>query len=213
MKSITTTAKTVEDAIEIALKELDVDRTEVEIDVVSKGKPGILGTGSEPASVRVKKVEFKSDNDSAKVAGEVLAGLLNLMNVEAVSSLIDAGDDEQSGPEFDIEGDDAGLLIGRRGETLQALQFITRVITNNKTGHRSPISIDVEGYYQRRDQSLVNLADRVAKRVVRTGREIELEPMNARERRVVHMSLADNDDVYTESSGLGTDRRIVIIPM
>ncbi len=213
MKSITTTAKTVEDAIEIALKELDVDRTEVEIDVVSKGKPGILGIGSEPASVRVRKVEFKSDNDSAKVAGEVLAGLLNLMNVEAVSSLIDAGDDEQSGPEFDIEGDDAGLLIGRRGETLQALQFITRVITNNKTGHRSPISVDVEGYYQRRDQSLVNLADRVAKRVVRTGREIELEPMNARERRVVHMSLADNDDVYTESSGLGTDRRIVIIPM
>ena len=213
MKSITTTAKTVEDAIEIALKELDVDRTEVEIDVVSKGKPGILGIGSEPASVRVKKVEFKSDNDSAKVAGEVLAGLLNLMNVEAVSSLIDAGDDEQSGPEFDIEGDDAGLLIGRRGETLQALQFITRVITYNKTGHRSPISVDVEGYYQRRDQSLVNLADRVAKRVVRTGREIELEPMNARERRVVHMSLADNDDVYTESSGLGTDRRIVIIPM
>ena len=213
MKSITTTAKTVEDAIEIALKELDVDRTEVEIDVVSKGKPGILGIGSEPASVRVKKVEFKSDNDSAKVAGEVLAGLLNLMNVEAVSSLIDAGDDEQSGPEFDIEGDDAGLLIGRRGETLQALQFITRVITNNKTGHRSPISVDVEGYYQRRDQSLVNLADRVAKRVVRTGREIELEPMNARERRVVHMSLADNDDVYTESSGLGIDRRIVIIPM
>ena len=213
MKSITTTAKTVEDAIEIALKELDVDRTEVEIDVVSKGKPGILGIGSEPASVRVKKVEFKSDNDSAKVAGEVLAGLLNLMNVEAVSSLIDAGDDEQSGPEFDIEGDDAGLLIGRRGETLQALQFITRVITNNKTGHRSPISVDVEGYYQRRDQSLVNLADRVAKRVVRTGREIELEPMTARERRVVHMSLADNEDVYTESSGLGTDRRIVIIPM
>ena len=213
MKSITTTAKTVEDAIEIALKELDVDRTEVEIDVVSKGKPGILGIGSEPASVRVKKVEFKSDNDSAKVAGEVLAGLLNLMNVEAVSSLVDAGEDEQSGPEFDIEGDDAGLLIGRRGETLQALQFITRVITNNKTGHRSPISVDVEGYYQRRDQSLINLADRVAKRVVRTGREIELEPMNARERRVVHMSLADNDDVYTESSGLGTDRRIVIIPM
>ena len=71
----------------------------------------------------------------------------------------------------------------------------------------------MEGYYLRRDQSLINLADRVAKRVVRTGREIELEPMNARERRVVHMSLADNDDVYTESSGLGTDRRIVIIPM
>ena len=212
MKSITTTAKTVEDAIEIALKELDVDRTEVEIDVVSKGKPGILGIGSEPASVKVTKVEFESDNDSAKIAGEVLAKLINLMDVEAVSSLTGTGDGDKSGPTFDVEGDDAGLLIGRRGETLQALQFITRVITNNETGNRSMISVDVEGYYERRDQSLINLADRVAQRVVRTGRQIELEPMNARERRVIHMSLAEHGYVYTESSGIGDGRRIVIMP-
>ena len=111
-----------------------------------------------------------------------------------------------------MEGDDAGLLIGRRGETLQALQFITRVITNNETGNRSMISVDVEGYYERRDQSLINLADRVAQRVVRTGRQIELEPMNARERRVIHMSLAEHGYVYTESSGIGDGRRIVIMP-
>ena len=212
MKSITTTAKTIEDAIEIALKELDVDRTEVEIDVVSKGKPGILGIGSEPASVIVTKVEFESDNDSAKIAGEVLAKLINLMDVEAMSSLTGIGDGDQSGPTFDVEGDDAGLLIGRRGETLQALQFITRVITNNKTGNRSIISVDVEGYNERRDQSLINLADRVAQRVVRTGRQIELEPMTPRERRVIHMSLAENGNVYTESSGIGDGRRIVILP-
>ena len=212
MKSITTRAKTIEDAIEIALKELDVDRTEVEIDVVSKGKPGILGIGSEPASVKVTKVEFESDNDSAKIAGEVLAKLINLMDVEAMSSLTGIGDGDQSGPTFDVEGDDAGLLIGRRGETLQALQFITRVITNNKTGNRSIISVDVEGYNERRDQSLVNLADRVAQRVLRTGRQIELEPMTPRERRVIHMSLAENGNVYTESSGIGDGRRIVILP-
>ena len=212
MKSITTTAKTVEDAIEIALKELDVDRTEVEIDVVSKGKPGILGIGSEPASVKVTKVEFESDNDSAKIAGAVLDKLSNLMGVEAVSSLTRTGAGDKSGPTFDVEGDDAGLLIGRRGETLQALQFITRVITNNETGNRSMISVDVEGYYERRDQSLINLADRVAQRVVRTGRQIELEPMNARERRVIHMSLAEHGYVYTESSGIGDGRRIVIMP-
>lgn len=212
MKSITTRAKTIEDAIEIALKELDVDRTEVEIDVVSKGKPGILGIGSEPASVKVTKVEFESDNDSAKIAGEVLAKLINLMDVEAMSSLTGIGDGDQSGPTFDVEGDDAGLLIGRRGETLQALQFITRVITNNKTGNRSIISVDVEGYNERRDQSLINLADRVAQRVLRTGRQIELEPMTPRERRVIHMSLAENGNVYTESSGIGDGRRIVILP-
>lgn len=212
MKSITTRAKTIEDAIEIALKELDVDRTEVEIDVVSKGKPGILGIGSELASVKVTKVEFESDNDSAKIAGEVLAKLINLMDVEAMSSLTGIGDGDQSGPTFDVEGDDAGLLIGRRGETLQALQFITRVITNNKTGNRSIISVDVEGYNERRDQSLINLADRVAQRVLRTGRQIELEPMTPRERRVIHMSLAENGNVYTESSGIGDGRRIVILP-
>ena len=212
MKSITTRAKTIEDAIEIALKELDVDRTEVEIDVVSKGKPGILGIGSEPASVKVTKVEFESENDSAKIAGEVLAKLINLMDVEAMSSLTGIGDGDQSGPTFDVEGDDAGLLIGRRGETLQALQFITRVITNNKTGNRSIISVDVEGYNERRDQSLINLADRVAQRVLRTGRQIELEPMTPRERRVIHMSLAENGNVYTESSGIGDGRRIVILP-
>ncbi|MCL0105467.1 protein jag, partial [Dehalococcoidia bacterium] len=183
-----------------------------EIDVVSKGKPGILGIGSEPASVKVTKVEFESDNDSAKIAGEVLAKLINLMDVEAMSSLTSTGDGDQSGPTFDVEGDDAGLLIGRRGETLQAFQFITRVITNNKTGNRSIISVDVEGYNERRDQSLINLADRVAQRVVRTGREIELEPMTPRERRVIHLSLAENGNVYTESSGIGDGRRIVILP-
>ena len=210
MKSIEMTAKTVEEAIEIALKELDVDRVEVEIDVISRGKAGILGIGSELASVRVTKVDGTSDVlDSAN---EVIKNLLSHMDVDVVVNLKEADNEETGGPIFEIEGDDSGLLIGRKGETLRSLQFLTRFIVGRQTGERANISLDVEGYDERRKQSLANLANRVAQRVVKTGRSIELEPMSARERRLVHVALAENAEVYTESSGEGRDRRVVVIP-
>jgi len=210
MKSIEMTAKTVEEAIEIALKELDVDRVEVEIDVISRGKAGILGIGSELASVRVTKVDGTSDVlDSAN---EVIKNLISHMDVDVVVNLKEADNEETGGPIFEIEGDDSGLLIGRKGETLRSLQFLTRFIVGRQTGERANISLDVEGYDERRKQSLANLAIRVAQRVVKTGRSIELEPMSARERRLVHVALAENAEVYTESSGEGRDRRVVVIP-
>ena len=210
MKSIEMTAKTVEEAIEIALKELDVDRVEVEIDVISRGKAGILGIGSELASVRVTKVDGTSDVlDSAN---EVIKNLISHMDVDVVVNLKEADNEETGGPIFEIEGDDSGLLIGRKGETLRSLQFMTRFIVGRQTGERANISLDVEGYDERRKQSLANLAIRVAQRVVKTGRSIELEPMSARERRLVHVALAENVEVYTESSGEGRDRRVVVIP-
>ena len=210
MKSIEMTAKTVEEAIEIALKELDVDRVEVEIDVISRGKAGILGIGSELASVRVTKVDGTSDVlDSAN---EVIKNLISHMDVDVVVNLKEADNEETGGPIFEIEGDDSGLLIGRKGETLRSLQFLTRFIVGRQTGERANISLDVEGYDERRKQSLANLAIRVAQRVVKTGRSIELEPMSARERRLVHVALAENVEVYTESSGEGRDRRVVVIP-
>jgi spoIIIJ-associated protein len=210
MKSIEMKAKTVEEAIEIALKELDADRVEVEIEVISRGKSGILGIGSELASVRVTKVEGTSDVlDSAN---EVIRNLVSHMDVDVVVNLKEADNEETGGPAFEIEGDDSGLLIGRQGETLRSLQFLTRFIVGKQTGERANISLDVEGYDERRKQSLANLASRVAQRVVKTGRSIELEPMSARERRLVHIALAENSAVYTESSGEGRDRRVVVIP-
>ena len=210
MKSIEMTAKTVEEAIEIALKELDADRVEVEIDVISRGKPGILGIGSELAAVRVTKVDGTSDTLSS--ASDVINKLVSYMDVDVVVNLKEADNEETGAPVFEIEGDDSGLLIGRKGETLRSLQFLTRFIVSRQTGERSNISLDVEGYDERRKQSLVNLASRVAQRVVKTGRSIELEPMSARERRLVHVALAENTDVYTESSGEGRDRMVVVIP-
>ena len=218
MNTIQMTGKTVEDAIEIALRELDVDRGEVEIDVISRGKAGVFGLGSEPAKVKVSKVllssskEVDSSSDVIRVARETIDELISLMDVDVMCNLRQAESEEVGGPLFEIEGDDSGLLIGRKGETLRSLQFMVRFLVSRKTGERANLSVDVEGYDDRRRQSLSSLANRVAQRVVKTGRSIELEPMNPRERRLVHITLSENGDVYTESSGTGEGRRVVILP-
>ena len=174
MKSIEMTAKTVEEAIEIALKELDADRVEVEIDVISRGKPGILGIGSELAAVRVTKVDGTSDTLSS--ASEVINNLVSHMDVDVVVNLKEADNEETGAPVFEIEGDDSGLLIGRKGETLRSLQFLTRFIVSRQTGERANISLDVEGYDERRKQSLANLASRVAQRVVKLDGQLSWNP-------------------------------------
>ncbi|HCK12784.1 TPA: hypothetical protein DHW51_01580 [Candidatus Poribacteria bacterium] len=218
MNTIQMTGKTVEEAIEIALRELDVDRGEVEIDVISRGKAGVFGLGSEPAKVKVSKVvlssskEVDSSSDVIRVARETIDELISLMDVDVMCNLRQAESEEVGGPLFEIEGDDSGLLIGRKGETLRSLQFMVRFLVSRKTGERANLSVDVEGYDDRRRQSLSSLANRVAQRVVKTGRSIELEPMNPRERRLVHITLSENGDVYTESSGTGEGRRVVILP-
>ena len=119
-------------------------------------------------------------------------------------------DDE--GPVFEIEGDDSGLLIGTRGETLRALQFIVSFLVSRRMGERTNLMVDVEGYQQRRYDSVANLARRVAQRVAQRGRSIPLEPMPPNERRQVHMALADRNDVVTESDGYGDRRKVVIHP-
>ncbi|MCH2309870.1 MAG: protein jag [SAR202 cluster bacterium] len=200
-----------EEAVEIALIELDASRNEVEIDVISQGKAGILGIGSELAAVNVTKID--NVDDSIKIGYEIVSQLIELMGVDLDLNIIHKSDEGETESLLEIVGDDSGLLIGRKGETLKALQFLTNVLVSNKTGVKSRVSIDVEGYEDRRNQSLINLANRVAQRVTKTGRDIELEPMNPRERRVIHMALADHSSVATESSGSGFDRRVVISPI
>lgn len=210
MKTIETTARNQEEAIEIALKELDVERAEVEIDVVSRGKAGILGIGSEPAKVRVTLIEQPAD--VIKVTSDILDNILKYMDVDVVLNLKQAHNEDLDGPEFEIEGDDSGLLIGRRGETLRALQFLVKFIVSRKLESRANLSIDVEGYQARRYDSLANLARRVAQRVASSGRSITLEPMPPNERRAVHMALADHPGVTTESTGMGDGRQVIVQP-
>tara|TARA_B100001971_G_C18248626_1_gene576348 strand:+ start:1669 stop:2172 length:504 start_codon:yes stop_codon:yes gene_type:complete len=156
--------------------------------------------------------EVDSSSDIIRVARETIDELISLMDVDVMCNLRQAESEEVGGPLFEIEGDDSGLLIGRKGETLRSLQFMVRFLVSRKTGERANLSVDVEGYDDRRRQSLSSLANRVAQRVVKTGRSIELEPMNPRERRLVHITLSENGDVYTESSGTGEGRRVVILP-
>ena len=211
MQTIETTAKTTEEAIELALKELDAERAEVEIDVISRGKPSFLGLRNEPARVRVTVLEQASD--VVKISTEVIETLMSKMNVSAVVNLLQAMEEDIGGPEFNIEGDDSGLLIGRRGETLKAFQFIVRFIVGSRLGTRAQLSLDVEGYQKRRYQSLANLAQRVAQRVSNSGRTVTLEPMPSNERRIIHITLANHRLVTTESSGSGDGRQVAINPL
>ena len=132
------------------------------------------------------------------------------MNASAVVNLLQAMKEDTGGPAFNIEGDDSGLLIGRRGETLKALQFIVRFMVGRQLGTRAQLSLDVEGYQERRYQSLANLAQRVAQRVSNSGRPVTLEPMPSNERRIIHVTLANHRFVSTESSGSGDGRQVTI---
>ena len=210
MPTIEIPAKTPEEAIEIALKELDAERGEVEIDVVSHGKAGILGIGSEPAKVKVTLVEQPAD--VVKETQEVLNSLISAMGVDVIVNLKQAHNEDLGGPMFEIEGEDSGVLIGRRGETLRSLQFLVKFIVRKRLQFRAALSIDVEGYQARRYNSLNNLARRVAQRVLSTGSPITLEPMPANERRIVHVTLAEHSGVTTESIGIGEERQVVIQP-
>ena len=209
MQEIEMSAKTVEEAIEIALKELDAERSDVEIAVVSRGKSGILGIGAEPAVVRVTLLD-DAPPDNVTITSEVLQSLLSMMEVDATLTLKQLYNESLDGPVFEIEGDDAGLLIGRKGETLNTIQFMVKYIVSHRIGERVNVMIDVEGYQERRHQSLTNMAHRVAGRVADTGRAIALEPMPPNERRIVHLALSDHPHVTTESAGVGDSRQVVI---
>ena len=210
MRRIETSGKTVEEAIEIGLNELDVNRTEGEIEVVSKGKTGILGIRSEPAKVTLTVVE--KPTDLVKVATDTLQKLVARMDVSVFVNLINVHNEEIGGPSFEIDGEDAGLLIGRKGQTMRSLQFITTMISSNKLEDQVRIDLDVAGYKSRRYDSLANLAYKVAEQVVDTGNSITLEPMPANERRIIHVTLADDQRVSSVSSGRGDSRKVTINP-
>ena len=210
MTRIETSGKTVEEAIEIGLNELDVNRAEVEIEVVSKGKTGILGIRSEPAKVILTVVE--KPTDLVKVATDTLQKLIARMDVSVFVNLMNVHNEEIGGPSFEIDGEDAGLLIGRKGQTMRSLQFIAAMISSNKLEDHVRIDLDVAGYKSRRYDSLANLAYKVAGQVVDTGSSITLEPMPANERRIIHVTLADDERVSSVSSGRGDSRKVTINP-
>lgn len=213
MKSLEVSGRTVEEAIQKALETLDLSREEVEVTVVKEGKHGILGLGAEEAVVRVEPLASTAEN-MGDMAREVLETLLSRM--EVVASVACESRPPLGGGEgvisLDVSGDDLGILIGRRGQTLSALQYVVRLILAHQTQARVPVVIDVEGYKQRRYEALQALAHRMAEQVKSRGRPFTLEPMLAYERRIIHLTLADDPNVTTESVGEGETRKVVIMP-
>ena len=219
---IVMTAPTVDEAIELGLKELDADRDEAEVEILSRGKTGFLGIGSEAARVRVIRISVgrddagvpttaEGDTTAAGVATAAVGRILEAAGVNVTRTLRAANAPESGGPIIDLAGEDSGLLIGRRGQTLQALQFLVNLIVRKQfEGVR--VVLDVENYRQRRELQLREMATTIAKRVAETNRSITLEPMPPADRRIIHTSLTDHPGVSTESTGEGEGRKVTIMP-
>ncbi len=213
-------ARTVEEAIELALKELDVDRDEAEVEILSRGKAGFLGIGAELARVRVTRLggggsaagADTEEQSAAALAAAAVGRILEAAGVNVTRTLRAAHDPETGGPVIDLAGEDSGLLIGRRGQTLQALQFLVTLIVRKQMGEDVRVVLDVENYRQRRENSLRDMAAKVASRVAQTNRSITLEPMPPADRRIIHTSLAQHPGVRTESAGEGENRKVTIMP-
>ena len=222
MEEIVRSARTVDEAIELALKELDADRDEAEVEILSSGKTGFLGIGSELAQVKVTRISADrndagvpttsaGETTAAGVATDAVGHILEAAGVNVTRTLRSAHDPESGGPIIDLAGEDSGLLIGRRGQTLQALQFLVNLIVRKQfDGVR--VVLDVENYRQRREASLREMATKIAERVAQTNRSITLEPMPPADRRIIHTTLTDHPSVATESTGEGEGRKVTIRP-
>jgi spoIIIJ-associated protein len=210
MEILEVKGRSVEEAVEIALEKLGADRDQVEIEVLNPGKGGILGFGAEPALISVRLTSPAANISTlAQLTVETLIRNMNAnasVNIRS-SEVVDNFETVQ----IDINGEDSGLLIGSRGDTLKAIQFISNLLIGNRVEGR--VFIDIEGYRDKRFASIQELASKVAHRVSTTGKAITLEPMAPSERRMVHITLADHTSVTTESTGNGNDRRVTILPI
>ena len=278
MKSIESSAKTIEDAIRQGLEKLDVSLGDVTIDIIQEGSKGLFGfMGSKEAKVRLTVKEDNQDDDilstlsasaktdqvsksskrsrtakqakkkqpkkvetetkqskpvpkpkqeivsnpkeplkqypaanpesSAGIAQDFLSNVTKRMNLEVS---IEANTDEDGNVRINIHGDTLGILIGRRGETLDALQYLTSLNVNHNKDSYTRVTLDTENYRAKREEALKRLANRMANRAVKTGRKVVLEPMNPYERRILHSALQQNNAVTTHSEGDEPNRHIVI---
>jgi spoIIIJ-associated protein len=220
MKEVEKSAKTVEEAIQLALEELGTSREEIEVDVLSEGRSGILGVGAEEARVIVRPKTAAEPAQPADITGtvkDILEAILSRMGVTASvehrpEAIVQESEREQAPIIFDIEGEELGLLIGRRGQTLACLQYVIRLIIAHQIEAPPLVVIDVNGYKQRRYQTLQTLAEHMAETVAASGEPFTMEPMPAYERRIIHIALVNHSQVTSESTGFGEARKVVIRP-
>ena len=230
IKTLEKTGRTEDDAINAALAELGLDRDDVSVEVLERAKSGFFGIGASPAVVRVSYeaedepapaeetvvVETVEVEVSAPVVDEpadyaavrqFLTGLLDRMGVKA-NIAISARDN--GGINVELSGSGMGAIIGRRGETLDAIQHLTNYVVNRGSEKHLHISVDAENYRSKREESLTKLAEKMAEKAIKYKRSMALEPMNSYERHVIHTALQNYEGVTTSSTGVEPNRRVVV---
>jgi spoIIIJ-associated protein len=217
VEEIRASAPSVEEALEVALSRLGASEQEVEVEVLQEPRSGFLGLGGQEAIVLVRRkrtADLPSEEEleeQADVAAEFLEELLSRMGIDAsVEPNLEKGTMYVDVLAAGASDDDMALLIGRHGQTLEALQELTRHVVMRRTGMRCRVIVDVEDYRKRQRDRLAARAREAAKRVARTGREEELEPMNPYERKIVHDAVATIPGVESSSRGEEPERRVVI---
>lgn len=238
MTSIESTGKTIEEATEVALEQLGVTEDVVDVEIIEEGSKGFLGLGQAPAKVRVSlrsgstgdgsvstqskpAVEEKPEEPESASTSDELADLVAESARESLQRILNGigaggkavikGTDGEN-ISIEIEDGDAAILIGKHGQTIDAVQYLVNVIANRHSRARYRVSLDTEGYRARREEALRNQAFFLAGKVKESGEEAVLEALHANERRIIHTTLADNPDVYTYSEGQEPDRYVVISP-
>ncbi len=204
MEYIEVSSKTLSDAITEACQKLSVTSDKLEYEVIDEGSSGFLGIGSKPAVI---KARVKSSvEDTAK---DFLKEVFNAMNLTVV---VDVKFDEvNNNMDIDLSGDDMGVLIGKRGQTLDSLQYLVSLVVNKDVENYIRVKVDTENYRQRRKETLENLAKNIAYKVKRTKRPVSLEPMNPYERRIIHSALQNDKYVTTHSEGDEPFRHVVVV--
>ncbi len=234
LKTLEKSGKTEEAAIAAALEELGLDRDDVSVEIVERAKSGFLGIGASPAVVRV---QYEAPDEAPEEAAEApapaaaqeqpvsapaaavdepesyarirafVSGLLEHMGIQAE---IEITARENGGVNVNLSGSNMGAVIGRRGETLDAIQHLTNYAVNRGSDKHMHISVDAESYRAKREESLVRLAEKMAAKAIKYKRSMALEPMNSYERHVIHTALQDYEGVTTSSTGTEPNRRVVV---
>ena len=230
IKTLEKTGRTEEDAIAAALAELGLERDDVSVEIVERAKSGFLGIGAVPAVVRVS---YEAEDEPEEPAAPVrvseapaapkaapldepadyaairafLSGLLERMGVSADMEILPR---DNGGTTVKLSGSGMGAIIGRRGETLDAIQHLTNYVVNRGSDKRMHISVDAENYRSKREDSLTRLAEKMAEKAIKYKRSMALEPMNSYERHVIHTALQNYEGVTTISTGVEPNRRVVV---
>ena len=199
-------AKTLEDAITEACSTLSVTSSQLEYEVVNEGTSGFLGMGAKPATIKARVKQHSAKDVTESFLSDVFGAMGLTVKTESVF------DEAENMLSIDLSGDEMGVLIGKRGQTLDALQYLASLVANREAGEYIHVKLDTEDYRARRKATLENLAKNIAAKAKRSRRPVSLEPMNPYERRIIHSALQGDKYVSTHSEGDEPNRRVVVTP-